>query len=280
MDVSKVRAKIVARYQQYRALCKIIDRLRRGQTPEARSGVIWHTQGSGKSLTMVFVIRKLRMCDDLKDYKVCLINDRKDLEKQLGETAELTGEKVTYIASSEDLKAKLKGSASNLNMVMIHKFQENPDRVLSDYLEDLLGDLLLYAPLGLVNSSERILLMIDEAHRTQSGDLGDNLFEAFPNATRLAFTGTPLIVVKDKKTTAERFGEYIDKYKLQDAVDDGTTVQILYEGKTADTAVKDKAKFDDKVDELAQKHVASQMRKSENISRLRKIAERERPPLR
>ena len=127
MDVSKVRAKIVARYQQYRALCKIIDRLRTGQTPEARSGVIWHTQGSGKSLTMVFVIRKLRMCDDLKDYKVCLINDRIDLEKQLGETAELTGEKVTYIASSEDLKAKLKGSASNLNMVMIHKFQENPD---------------------------------------------------------------------------------------------------------------------------------------------------------
>ena len=146
MDVSKVRAKIVARYQQYRALCKIIDRLRRGQTPEARSGVIWHTQGSGKSLTMVFVIRKLRMCDDLKDYKVCLINDRKDLETQLGETAELTKEKVTYIASSEDLKAKLKGSASNLNMVMIHKFQENPDRVLSDYLEDLLGDLLLAHP--------------------------------------------------------------------------------------------------------------------------------------
>ena len=278
MDVSKVRAKIVARYQQYRALCKIIDRLRRGQTPEARSGVIWHTQGSGKSLTMVFVIRKLRMCDDLKDYKVCLINDRIDLEKQLGETAELTGEKVTYIASSDDLKAKLKGSASNLNMVMIHKFQENPERVLSDYLEDLLGDLLLYAPLGLVNSSERILLMIDEAHRTQSGDLGDNLFEAFPNATRLAFTGTPLIVVKDKKTTAERFGEYIDKYKLQDAVDDGTTVQILYEGKTADTAVKDKAKFDDKVERLAQKHVASQMHKSENISRIRRKAEREDRP--
>ena len=95
MDVGKVRVKIVARYQQYRAVCKIIDRLRKGQTPEERSGVIWHTQGSGKSLAMVFVIRKLRMCEDLKDYKVCLVNDRKDLEKQLGETAELTGEKVT-----------------------------------------------------------------------------------------------------------------------------------------------------------------------------------------
>jgi type I restriction enzyme, R subunit len=275
MDGGKVRAKIVARYQQYRAVCKIIDRLRRGQTPEDRSGVIWHTQGSGKSLTMVFVIRKLRMCDDLKDYKVCLINDRKDLEKQLGETAELTGEKVTYIASSDDLKAKLKGSASNLNMMMIHKFQENPNRDLPDYLEDVLGDLPVYAPLGLVNPSERIVLMIDEAHRTQSGDLGDNLFEAFPGATRLAFTGTPLIKVKDRKTTAQRFGEYIDKYKLQDAVNDGATVQILYEGKTADTAVKDKAQFDDKVDELAQKHVASQMRKAENVQVVEKIAQRE-----
>ena len=279
MDVGKVRAKIVSRYQQYRAVCKIIDRLRQGQTPENRSGVIWHTQGSGKSLTMVFVIRKLRMCDDLKDYKVCLINDRRDLEKQLGETAVMTNEKVTFINSSDDLKAKLKGDASNLNMVMIHKFQENPNRDLPDYLDDMLGDLPIYAPLGLVNPSERILLMIDEAHRTQSGELGDNLFEAFPGATRLAFTGTPLLEIKDKKImahrTTKRFGTYIDKYKLQDAVNDGTTVQILYEGKTADTAVKDKAKFDEKVDELAQKHVTSQMRKAENVQLVKKIAQRD-----
>lgn len=278
MDVSKVRAKVIARYQQYRAVCKIIERLRHGKTAEERSGVVWHTQGSGKSLTMVFVIRKLRMCDDLKDYKICLVNDRTDLEKQLGETAELTGEKVTYIESSEELKSKLKGTASNLNMVMIHKFLENPNRNLPDYLEDVLGDLPTYAPLGLVNPSERILLMIDEAHRTQSGDLGDNLFEAFPGATRLAFTGTPLIKVKDKKTTAQRFGDYIDKYKLQDAVDDGATVQILYEGKTADTAVKDKSKFDAKVDELARTHVEKQMQKDVNIQLVQKIAKRDDRP--
>jgi type I restriction enzyme R subunit len=276
MEVNKMKVKIVARYQQYRAVCKIIDRLRTGKTPEDRSGVVWHTQGSGKSLTMVFVIRKLRMCDDLKDYKVCLINDRKDLEAQLGETAALTGEKVTFISSSADLKVKLAGAASNLNMVMIHKFQENPNRDLPEYLEQLLGDIPVYAPIGLVNSSERILLMIDEAHRTQSGDLGDNLFEAFPSASRLAFSGTPLIVVKDKKTTAQRFGQYIDKYKLQDAVDDGATVQILYEGKTADNAVKDKAKFDEKVDELAKQHVTKQMQKDQNLQLVRKLAERDR----
>jgi type I restriction enzyme R subunit len=276
MDVGKVRAKIVARYQQYRALQKIIDRLRTAATPTERSGVIWHTQGSGKSLTMVFVVRKLRMCDDLKDYKICLVNDRKDLEEQLGKTAALTGEKVTYIASADDLRKKLATATSNLNMVMIHKFQEYAND-LPDYLNAVL-DVPVYQSFGLVNTSERILLMIDEAHRTQSGDLGNNLFEAFPNATRLAFTGTPLIVVKDKKTTDERFGGYIDKYRLQDAVDDGATVQILYEGKTADTAIKNKHKFDTEADRLAREHVASQIRKDENQQVLRKIAKKQDRP--
>lgn len=120
-----------------------------------------------------------------------------------------------------------------------------------------------------------VVRMIDEAHRSQSGDLGGNLFEALPQATRLAFTGTPLIVVKNKKKTTERFGKYVDKYRLQDAVDDGVTVQILYEGKTADSAVSHKSDFDDKVDGLAEQHVASQMRKTENVETLRRIANRE-----
>ena len=179
MDVDKTRVKIVARYQQYRAAYKIIQRLRTGQTPAERSGVIWHTQGSGKSLTMVFVIRKLRMCEDLKDYKVCLINDRKDLEKQLTTTAHLTGEKVTIITSTDELREKLATDSSNLNMVMVHKFQEVQNRGMPDYLESVL-EIPHFENFGIVNPSERILLMIDEAHRTQSGDLGDNLFEAFP----------------------------------------------------------------------------------------------------
>ena len=102
-----------------------------------------------------------------------------------------------------------------------------------------------------MNPSERILLMIDEAHRTQGSDLGDNLFEAFPNATRIAFTGTPLITEQHgTKRTVKRFGEYIDTYKLMDAVHDGATVQILYEGRTADTALKDKHGFDTKFEDL------------------------------
>ena len=275
MDVGKTRAKIVSRYQQYRAMSKIIHRMRTGQTPSERSGVIWHTQGSGKSLTMVFAIRKIRMCDDLKDFKVCLINDRKDLETQLGVTADLTGEKVNIIKSSDALRKKLSKTASDLNMVMVHKFQEARNAGMPGYLESVLNIVPQYNTFGVVNPSERILLMMDEAHRTQSGDLGDNLFEAFPAATRLAFTGTPLIVVSDKQKTADRFGEYIDKYKLQDAVDDGATVQILYEGKTADAAVDHKHEFDQKVDDAAKKHVESQLRKAKNVETLKGIATRE-----
>jgi type I restriction enzyme R subunit len=222
---------------------------------------------------MVFVIRKLRMCDDLKDYKVCLINDRKDLEEQLTKTAHLTGEKVTIIASTDELREKLATDSSNLNMVMVHKFQEAQDD-LPDYLESVLERVPRYEAFGVVNDSERILLMIDEAHRTQSGDLGDNLFEAFPGATRLAFTGTPLIVVKDKMLTVERFHGYIDYYKLQDAVDDGATVQILYEGKTADSAIDRKHEFDTKIDDLAKNHIESQMRKDENVEILQRIAQK------
>ena len=278
MDIGKTRVKVVSRYQQYRAMSKIIQRLRNGKTPIERSGVIWHTQGSGKSLTMVFAIRKIRACDDLKDFKVCLINDRKDLEKQLGRTAILTGEKVTFIKSSEKLREKLSTDASNLNMVMVHKFKEAQLSGIPGYLESALEHVPEYNTFGVINTSERILLMVDEAHRTQSGDLGDNLFEAFPNSTRLAFTGTPLIIVSDKQKTVDRFGTYIDKYKLQDAVKDGATVQILYEGKTADSAINLKHEFDKRIDELADGHIKDQLKKAVNQDLLTEIAKREKLP--
>src|SRR4029078_2812079 len=101
------------------------------------------------------------------------------------------------------------------------------------------------------NDSPRIVIMVDEAHRTQGSDMGDNLFEAFPNAARIAFTGTPLITEKHgTRRTVKRFGEYIDTYKLMDSVHDGATLQILYEGRTADTALKDKHGFDTKFEDL------------------------------
>lgn len=247
------RVKVVCRYQQYRAARRIVERLRLGTTAEARSGVVWHTQGSGKSLTMVFVARMLRASADLSDFKIVMVNDRIDLEEQLAATARLIGGKVNVIESTVQLRAHLNTDASDVNMVMVHKFMERTEELPLMVAETLAryGKPPKADTFGVVNRSERILLMIDEAHRTQSSDLGDNLFEAFPNATRIAFTGTPLITEQHgNKRTVKRFGDYIDTYKLMDAVNDRATLQILYEGRTADTALRDKHAFDTKFEDL------------------------------
>lgn len=247
------RVKVVCRYQQFRAAGKIVQRLRDGRTAAERSGVVWHTQGSGKSLTMVFVARMLRASRDLSDFKIVLVNDRQDLEDQLGRTATLIGGRVNVIGSTQDLRRHLATDSSDVNLVMVHKFQER-DPVLSNALAEALGTYRAMPAgktFGVVNAGERIVLMIDEAHRTQGSELGENLFEAFPNAARLAFTGTPLITERHgERRTHKRFGEYIDTYKLLDSVNDGATLQILYEGRTADSALNEKHAFDQKFEDL------------------------------
>lgn len=245
------RVKVVCRYQQYRAVLKAIRRIRTGDGL-GRGGVIWHTQGSGKSLTMVFFVRKLRSSNDLQDFKVLMVNDRTDLEEQLEGTAADTDEPVTTIENAKELKEKLSKSDSNLYLVMVHKFREKSEE-LSDAIKSALGIPVAaprLKPFPLVNISDRILIFIDEAHRTQYSDLGNNLAVAFPNSIKIAFTGTPLITSRHDQTTIQRFGSYIDTYKLQDAQEDGAVLPIVYIGMTADTAITNKAEFDKKFDDL------------------------------
>jgi type I restriction enzyme R subunit len=121
------RIKVLSRYQQYRAARRIVERLRQGKTPEERSGVVWHTQGSGKSLTMVFVARMLRASTDLADFKILLVNDRIDLEEQLTATAMLIGGKVNVIENTAQLSEHLSTGTSDVNMVMVHKFTERTE---------------------------------------------------------------------------------------------------------------------------------------------------------
>jgi type I restriction enzyme, R subunit len=256
------RIKVVCRYQQYRAAAKIVQRLRTGASPMERSGVVWHTQGSGKSLTMVFLARMLRASGDLNDYKILLVNDRTDLENQLSETATLIGAKIHVIETRSALRGHLSTDSSDVNMVMVHKFQERKEALTNTVAEALKGYLAMPSAqtFGVVNASERIILMIDEAHRTQGSDLGDNLFEAFPNAVRIAFTGTPLITERHGgRKTHKRFGEYIDTYRLMDAVNDEVTLQILYEGKTADTALNEKYAFDAAFEDLFKERSAEDL---------------------
>jgi len=235
MNVVSKTVKVIPRYQQYRAVNKAIERMKSGKTPSERSGVVWHTQGSGKSLTMVFLIKKMRYDDVLKRYKVVIVNDRTDLEDQLGGTATLTGEFVDQVHKIEKLHEKLGNDSSNIVMAMIQKFQDKTSS--NSKLPD-------HVSFGVVNKSEDILILIDEAHRSQNKMLGSNLFEAFPNATRVAFTGTPLIADRHKKKTHDIFGSYIDTYRLQDAVKDGATVKIIYVNKTTKIGIQNKDEFD------------------------------------
>jgi len=242
MEIKKgVEVKIVARYNQYRAVGKIIRNFREGTTSMEKGGVVWHTQGSGKSLTMVFLVKKIRSCDDLKDLKIIFIVDRIDLEEQLSETAALTGEPVRVFNRRNRLHL-LGDDTGDVNMVMIHKFLDE-NNVSAQSLIDA-GVVPKFEKFETINASDRIILLIDEAHRTQGGDMGDNLFSAFPHAVRIGFTGTPLLTERHEIKTHERFGGFIDFYKFDKAVKDRATVEIKYIGKVSKDLIDDKEIFD------------------------------------
>ena len=205
--------KKIPRYQQFRAVHKTIERIKSGRNRKEKSGVIWHTQGSGKSLTMVFLSIKMRRDPDLRDYKLVLLTDRTQLDNQLTSTFTNTQGGTVYHANSvEELKEFLSKDSSDIVTAMAQKFRENADGF----------------EFPVLNDSEKIIVLVDEAHRTQYGTLGVAINTAIPNAPRIAFTGTPLI--KSEKTTST-FGSYIDTYTIEQAVKDGATVQILYEGR-------------------------------------------------
>jgi type I restriction enzyme R subunit len=209
--------KKIARYQQFRAVQKTIERLKAAGTRMTKGGVIWHTQGSGKSLTMVFLTQKIRRDPLLRDYKLVFLTDRTQLDAQLTATfRNAQGETVLNASSVSHLKDLLAKDASDLVTATIQKLQE--------------GDF----GFACLNDSERIIVLADEAHRTQYGTLGAAINTALPNAPKIAFTGTPLI--KTEKTT-NAFGGYIDTYTIEQAVADGATCQILYEGREANTKV-------------------------------------------
>ncbi|MBC8458722.1 MAG: type I restriction endonuclease subunit R, partial [Deltaproteobacteria bacterium] len=248
MEIKKgMEIKAVARYNQYRAVGKIIRNLREGKTPMEKGGVVWHTQGSGKSLTMIFLIRKLRSCTDLKDLKIIFIVDRNDLEDQLSETAALTGEPVRIINRRRDLNL-LSDDTGDVNMVMIHKFLDERNLSAQSLIDA--GLVPTFERFDTINESDRIIMLIDEAHRTQGGDLGDNLFSAFPNATRIGFTGTPLLTDRHRIKTHERFGGFIDFYKFDRAVQDRATVEIKYIGKVSRDELRDKEEFDTEFEDM------------------------------
>jgi type I restriction enzyme R subunit len=267
--------KTVCRYQQYRAVNRAIARLKSGQTRlqhgehDQRGGIIWHTQGSGKSLTMVFLVRKMRADAHLRRFKIIVVTDRKDLQGQLSVTATLTGEMVEVADSTAGVKKLAQRKGPGLIFATIQKYRnadtEGDAPLTADDLPKAEEPRATYAappksaePFEVLNEDDTILVLVDEAHRTQAGDLHANLQAALPNCARIGFTGTP-IIMGDKKRTHEIFGEFIDRYTIKEAEADGATVPVLYEGRTANGAIKDGASLDELFEDLFRQHSAEEL---------------------
>ena len=205
--------KMLARYQQYRAVNKALARIKQAKTLKARSGIIWHTQGSGKSLTMLFLALKLRRRKDKHTPTLLIVTDRVDLDEQISGTFQRCGFPNPVQAKSvKHLKNLLKSAANRTIMTTIHKFQEYDK-----------------AKYPVLSTDSNIFVMADEAHRTQFKDLANNMRTALPYACYLGFTGTP--IDKETKSTIRTFGDYIDTYTIDESVEDGATLPIKYEGR-------------------------------------------------
>ena len=216
--------KKLPRYQQYRAVRAALERLLAGRKPEDRGGVVWHTQGSGKSLTMLWLATKLRREPRLGNSTIVVVTDRTQLDRQITGTFERCGFPAPeQAATSQHLRTLLTTGIGRTIMTTIQKFEE-----------------ALSAPEGqhnMLNASEDVIVMVDEAHRTQYGILGGRMSRALPKAALIGFTGTP--IEKDfKRSTVGRFGPLVDTYTIPQSVADGATVPIFYEARLPELAVE------------------------------------------
>ena len=204
--------KVVLRPHQIRATEKT---LRRAADPTKRRGLIWHTQGSGKTYTMITVAKKIIEGNEFDNPTILLLVDRNELEAQLYGNLEALGFSHARVAGSKaELRQLLRDDTRGLIVSMIHKF------------DDISAN---------INTRDNIFVLVDEAHRTTGGDLGNYLMGALPNATYVGFTGTPIDRSAHGKGTFKVFGAdddpaqpYLDKYSIRESIEDGATVQLHY----------------------------------------------------
>ena len=255
--------KKVARYQQYFAIHRMLDRV--GQTESTEhgtrhnGGIVWHTQGSGKSLTMVMFVRSLIEQPGISNPRIIIVTDRIDLDKQIKETFQNAGLKkdVKQMQSGIDLLDHIKSKDSNVLTTLIHKF-ESAGKRRTDF----------------VDTDDNIYVLIDEAHRSQGGDANLEMLRTIPNACVIAFTGTPLL---KNDTSRQKFGDFIDRYTIDDALSDNIILPLIYEGRyvalhqnaeqidrltdrvSEDLSAQDRYKLQKRVEKRALAEVSSRM---------------------
>ncbi len=224
--------KIICRYQQYEGANLLVERVKAGYP---KKGLIWHFQGSGKSLLMVFAAQKLRMIPELKNPTVVIVDDRIDLETQITATFNASDiPNLVSLATKDELIKFFKQDIRKIAITTIFRF----------------GDVD-----GVLNERDNIIIMVDEAHRTQEGDLGEKMHAALPNAFFFGLTGTPINRVD--KNTFHTFGAeedksgYMSKYSFSDSIRDNATLPLNFEPVPVDLHVN-REKLDEEFDALTE----------------------------
>ncbi len=204
--------KKIARHQQFFAVQNAMARINGKDNTDSSGGVIWHTQGSGKSLTMVMLVKKIQFEKAKENPRFVIVTDRINLDKQIRDNFANAQMEPVRAATGKGLKAVLKDKGNRVITTLINKFETV---CRNRYLEV---------------DSDNFYVLIDEAHRSQYNAMYNYMREVLPNATLIAFTGTPLIASK-KKNTYGKFGASIHSYTMKRSIEDGITVPLVYEGR-------------------------------------------------
>lgn len=242
--------KKICRYQQYFAVKEMLERIKHYK----KGGVVWHTQGSGKSITMVYVTKKLMEDKEIQNPQVVIVTDRVDLDKQIHKTFNRIGVEAARATTGNNLTELIKNEKIRVITTVVNKFET-------------------VVKSGVAVDAPNTFILVDEGHRTQYGEINRRMQEVFKGAIYISFTGTP--IMKRDRNIVDKFGGLIHKYSLDDALRDKAIVPLIYEGKMVDQEVSKEA-IDMRLDMLTRNLTSEQknevMRK---WSRFEKVASSE-----
>ena len=224
--------KKIARHNQYFGVVSAQEYIKRRE-----GGIIWHTQGSGKSLTMIWLAKWIR--ENRDDSRILLITDREELDGQIEGFFNQVGENIKRTKSGKDLIERLNKNEDALICSLVHKFRSGTTSAHDDYLEDLLSNI----PKDFKAKGD-LYIFVDECHRTQSGKLHDAMKKLIPNAVTIGFTGTPLLQ-SNKKKSHEIFGQFIHTYKFDEAVEDKVIVPLRWEARDIEQFITNPKRIDE-----------------------------------
>lgn len=243
--------KKIARHQQYFAVKNTLDRVMQFQNSKRKGGVIWHTQGSGKSITMVMLAKTLALCPAISNPRIVIVTDRIDLDDQIWNTFRHCGMEPEKAKTGAHLLEILDRNKKTIITAVLDKFEAGVKKRSVEV------------------SSENIFVLVDESHRSHYGSAHAMMKKVLPNACYIGFTGTPLF--KNEKSTANKFGGFIDKYTIDEAVADKAVVPLLYEGRHVLQDVDQKSIdtwFDRVCEPLTEYQVVDLKRKFSKIEKL------------